>query len=60
MSTEDNKTVVRRFGQVWGKGSLAAADELADPALTVHYPVLGEPIRGPEGFKQFLMQFHAR
>jgi steroid delta-isomerase-like uncharacterized protein len=59
MSTEENKAIVRRFGQVWGKGSLAMVDELADPNLSVYYPVLGEPIRGPEGFKQFLTQFHA-
>jgi len=58
MSTEENKAIVRRFGQVWGKGSLAAIDEFADPNLSVYYPVLPEPIRGPEGFKQFLMQFH--
>src|SRR5215472_17533146 len=57
MSTEENKAIVRRFGQVWGKGSLAAIDEFADPNLSVYYPVLKEPIRGPEGFKQYLMEF---
>ena len=58
VSTDENKAIVRRFGQVWGKGSLAMVDEFADPDLSVHYPVLGEPIRGPEGFKEFLTQFH--
>ncbi len=59
MSAQENKAIVRRFGHVWGKESLATVDELADAHLSVHYPVLGEPIRGPEGFKQFLKQFHA-
>jgi hypothetical protein len=47
MSAEENKVIVRRFGQVWGKGSMAAVGELADGNLSVYYPFLGEPIRGP-------------
>jgi ketosteroid isomerase-like protein len=58
MSAEENRAIIRRFGQVWGKGSLAPVDELADPALSVHYPTLGETLHGPEAFKQFLKQFH--
>jgi steroid delta-isomerase-like uncharacterized protein len=58
LSTEENKAIVRRFGQVWGKGTQAAVDEFADANLSVHYPMLPEPIRGPAEFKQFLAQFH--
>lgn len=58
MSAEENKAIIRRFGQLWGKESLAAIDELADPALSVYYPTLGETIHGPGAFKQFLKQFH--
>jgi len=58
MTAEENKTIIRRFGQLWGKENLSAIDELADPALSVYYPTLGETIHGPEAFKQFLKQFH--
>jgi steroid delta-isomerase-like uncharacterized protein len=59
VSIDENKAIIRRFGQVWGRGSLATVDEFADPSFSVYYPLLGEPIRGSEGFKQFLTQFHA-
>ncbi len=42
MSTEDNKALVRRFVQVWGKGSLDTLDELAAPNFSVYYPFLRE------------------
>ena len=59
MSPEENKAIARRFAHVWGKESLATVDELADPSLSVSYPILPDVIRGPEGFKQFLTGFHA-
>jgi steroid delta-isomerase-like uncharacterized protein len=59
MSTEDNKTIARRFIQVWGQESLDTLDELATPNLSVYYPLLKEPIYGPEAFKQHLMRAHS-
>lgn len=55
MSTEENKVIARRFIQVWGQGSLDTLDELASPNFSVYYPVLKQPIDGPEAFKQLLM-----
>src|SRR5437868_2420168 len=55
MSTEENKAIVRRFVQVWGKGSLNTVDELAAPNLSVSYPLLPETVHGPEAFKQVLL-----
>ncbi len=59
MSTEENKAIVRRFVQVWGKGSLDTVDELAAPDFSVYYPLLRETVHGPEAFKQVLMGVHA-
>lgn len=58
MSTEENKALVRRFVQVWGKGSLDTLDELAAPNFSVYYPLLRETVHGSEAFKQVLMRFH--
>ncbi|HJT55201.1 MAG TPA: ester cyclase [Ktedonobacteraceae bacterium] len=58
MSTEENKAVVRRFVQVWGKGSPDIVDELAAPNFSVYYPFLRETLHGPEAFKHHLMGLH--
>ncbi len=54
MSAEENKALVRRFAQVWGKGSLDIVDELAAPDFSVSYPLLRQMVHGPEAFKQVL------
>lgn len=59
MATEENKALVRRFVQVWGKGSLDTVDELAAPDFSVYYPLLPRTVHGPEAFKQVLMRVHA-
>lgn len=59
MSTEDNKIIARRFIQVWGQESLDTLDELSTPNFSVYYPVLNEPIYGPEAFKKYLMRAHS-
>lgn len=59
METEENKALVRRFVQVWGKGSLDTIDELAAPNFSVYYPLLRETVHGPEAFKQVIMGVHA-
>ena len=59
MSTEENKAIARRFGEVWNRGGLDIIDQLADPDLLVSFPLLPEDIHGPEAYKQFLAQFYA-
>ncbi len=59
MSTEESKAIARRFGEVWNGGDLSVIDELAAPDLVVSYPLLPEPLHGPEAFKQFLTQLYA-
>ena len=52
MSTEENKAIARRWGaEVWGKGSLAAVDELYAADFARHSALPGmTPDR--EGYKQ--------
>ncbi|MBN2332425.1 MAG: ester cyclase [Deltaproteobacteria bacterium] len=59
MPTEENKAIARRFIQVWGSGELDLIDELAAPALTVHYPILPHVIRGGKTFKKLLHGFRS-
>lgn len=59
MSTEESKAIAVRFGQLWNGGDLSVIDELAAPDLVVSYPLLPEPVHGPEAFKQVLTQFYA-
>jgi len=58
MSTEENKTIVRRFAQVWNKGGTEVIDEPAAPDLVVGYPLLPEDIHGTEAYKQFFVGFY--
>jgi len=58
MSTEDNKATTRRFfEEVFNRGNLAVVDEVKSSNYVFHDPGLPEPIRGPEGFKQYIMLF---
>ncbi len=58
MSTEENKATTRRFfEEVFNRGNLAVVDEVKSSNYVFHDPGLPEPIRGPEGFKQYIMLF---
>jgi len=58
MSTEDNKATTRRFfGEVFNAGNLAVIDEIKSSTYVFHDPGFPDPIRGPEGFKRYLMMF---
>src|SRR5690348_8029510 len=59
MSSTDTKAIARRFLEVWNRGGTQLVDELAAPTLVVCYPLLPEPLHGPEAFKQFLTAFYA-
>ncbi len=57
MSTEENKTVVRRlFEEVWNQGKMDAVGEILATDYIFHEPVGGE-VRGPEDFKQFVSMY---
>ena len=54
-SPEANKSVVGRyFDEIMNKGDLAVIDELMTPDFAFHIPTLPDPMRGPEGMKQFV------
>jgi hypothetical protein len=51
MSSEQNKTIVRRLLEEPWTGNLKVVDELIDRNYVGHDPSLPEPLRGPDGFK---------
>jgi len=54
-SPEANKSVVDRyFREIMNQGSLKAIDELMAPNFAFHIPTLPDPMRGPDGMKQFV------
>ena len=55
MSTEENKAMIRRVGEVFNQGDLAVVDEVM-AADYVHHGPFGE-FKGPEGFKQMVTMF---
>jgi steroid delta-isomerase-like uncharacterized protein len=60
MSAEENKAVARRFfGEVWGKGNLAVADELVAADYRFHDPSDPDLPPGPEGAKRMAAAFRA-
>ena len=57
---ERNKAVVRRMiEEVWNGGDLAVVDELVAEDYVGHDPGYPQPIRGPEGLKQWVMAARA-
>ena len=56
-----NKAVVGRyFNEIMNQGSLKAIDELMAPNFTFHIPTLPDPMRGPQGMKQFVTDMRSR
>jgi steroid delta-isomerase-like uncharacterized protein len=54
-SSEASKSIVDRyFNEIMNQGSLKAIDELMAPNFAFHIPTLPDPMRGPEGMKQFV------
>jgi steroid delta-isomerase-like uncharacterized protein len=58
MTTNENKAIAVRFGQVWGKGDMSIVDELASPQLRVSYPLMPAPTEGIAAFKEVLKMVH--
>src|SRR2546426_11430279 len=56
--TEVTKAIARRFYEEgWNQGNLAVFDELLASNHVLHDPGFPEPIRGPEGFKQYYASY---
>jgi steroid delta-isomerase-like uncharacterized protein len=59
MSSEQNKKIVRRtFEEPW-QGNLDVVDELMSKDYIGHDPANPEPLRGPEGVKEFISTYRA-
>jgi predicted SnoaL-like aldol condensation-catalyzing enzyme len=55
MSTEENKTVARRWSEkLWGRGELAVADEIVVPDYVRHDPADPFPANGPEALQRIV------
>jgi predicted ester cyclase len=59
MSSEQNKTIVRRLLEEPWKGNLGVVDELIDRNYVGHDPSIPEPLRGPDGFKENVSTYRA-
>jgi steroid delta-isomerase-like uncharacterized protein len=60
MSTEDNKALIRHlYDEVWNKGNLAAADEVASPTWIAHGNLPGQEMPGLEGVQRFISIYRA-
>jgi steroid delta-isomerase-like uncharacterized protein len=58
MSTEENKTIVRRVNdEVWSKGQLDVIDELIADDFVATVVGAPEQIRGPQGFREFVVMY---
>jgi len=59
MSSEQNKKIVRRtFEEPWN-GNFAVVDEFVASDYIGHDPANLEPLRGPEGVKEFISTYRA-
>ena len=59
MSSEQNKTIVRRLLEEPWQGNLRVVDELVDGNYVGYDPSIPEPLRGPDGFKEFVSTYRA-
>ena len=59
MSSEQNKTIVRRLIEEAWKGDLSVVDELIDRDYVGYDPSIPEPLRGPDGFKENVATYRA-
>ena len=58
MATDDNKEIVRRMiEEGYNEGNLDLADELVADVIVMHEAGTEEPIRGPDGVKEFFESY---
>lgn len=58
MSTEQNKTIVRRNFEALNKGNLDVADELLATDYIGHFAIHPEAVAGVEAYKQFMSGYY--
>jgi len=55
--TEGNTNpAIRYFNEVMNQGKLEVIDEIVNPDFALHIPTIPEPLRGPQGLKQFAIR----
>jgi predicted ester cyclase len=59
VSSEQNKTIVRRLLEEPWKGDLRVVDELVDRKYVGYDPSMPEPLLGPDGFKENISTYRA-
>ena len=59
MSSEKNKTIVRRLLEEPWKGDLRVVEELIDSKYVGYNPSFPEPLRGPDGFKENISTYRS-
>jgi steroid delta-isomerase-like uncharacterized protein len=59
MSAQQNKEIVRRLLEEPWTGNLGIIDELVDRNYVGYDPSIPEPLRGPEGVKEFVSNYRA-
>jgi predicted ester cyclase len=59
MSDQENKDIVRRLLEEPWTGNLDVIDELVDANYVGYDPATPEPLRGPEGVKEFVSSYLA-
>lgn len=59
MSSDQNKTIVRRALEEPWKGNLDVVDELIARDYVGHDPANPEPLRGPAGVKEFISTYRS-
>jgi steroid delta-isomerase-like uncharacterized protein len=53
----DNKKIVRQLLEEPWKGNMDVIDQFVDASFIGYDPSMPEPIRGPQGFKEFVQQY---
>jgi steroid delta-isomerase-like uncharacterized protein len=58
MATDNTALVRRVIEEIWNKGMLETADQVADKNQVFHDPLMGD-LRGLEAFKQYVRNYRA-
>ena len=59
MSAQENKEIVRRLLEEPWTGNLEIIDEFVDSSYVLYDPSNPEPLRGPQGVKEFVSSYRA-
>jgi steroid delta-isomerase-like uncharacterized protein len=60
VSEEENKAVVRRMlEELFNRGNLDLVDAIIAPDFVEHDPAMPEEVRGPEGFRGYVLAYRS-